>query len=133
MCPRAKTTVKRNGARKPRERTMVPGFEGTCGVVTRRRSFWLAVSGSGRRVAFHEAAGSRHRLRESTVFCVHSFTLQFITSTHVFRSKVRWHVVNEAFLFDIEEVEHRYRRRNERRRRRQPTSDKSPAATSLFH
>jgi len=35
-----------------------PGVEGTGGVVTRRRSFWPAVSGSGRRVAFHEAAGS---------------------------------------------------------------------------
>lgn len=40
---------KRSGARKPHYGTEV---EGTAGAVIRRRSFWLAVSGSGRRVAF---------------------------------------------------------------------------------
>lgn len=63
------------GAREPRERAgarvYAEGDEGTGGEVTRRRSFWLAVSGSGRRVAFHEAAGSSRRLRESAVFCVY--------------------------------------------------------------
>lgn len=105
MCPRAKTAEKRSGARKPRERMMVPGVEGTGGAAARRRSFWLAVSGSGRRVAFHEAAGSRHRLRRFLCTSASSSASSSASLSQpprlptLSRGEAR---AGEAFLLDIE-------------------------------
>lgn len=121
---------KRSGAREPRG-TRVPGAEGTGGAVTRRRSFWLAVSGSGRRVAFHEAAGSKHHLRESTVFCIHPRVhprprANANTPFSGLRS-YGWHVIKEAISL-------RYRRNGGTRgENEQPASDKSPTVSNSFH
>lgn len=58
ICARAKSTERSAAtARDPLARAA--GHEGFGGVLTRRSSFWLAVSGSGRRVAFHETDDSR--------------------------------------------------------------------------
>lgn len=108
MCRRTRRREAQRRSRTAGAHQGTRGVEETGGAATRRRSFWLAVSGSGRRVAFHEAAGSRHlRLRESAVFCVHPPRVYRQASPGLPTEGRGGTVVKETFFFDIEEVEKR--------------------------